>query len=109
MKKIYLFCDSGMSTSLLVTKMKEVAAKHNLDLEIAAYPYGKAHAIITKQNPDCVLLGPQVRFLFKSMQEKYHPLGIPVEVIDAADYGVMNGENVLKQAIAIIKSNQNNK
>lgn len=107
MKKIYLFCDAGMSTSLLVKKMKEVADKHNLPLEIEAFTFVKAHSIILEQRPDCILLGPQIRFLLNDMQEKYGDLGIPIDVINPADYGIMNGENVLKHAIKLIKANQN--
>ena len=30
MKRIYLFCSAGMSTSLVASKMQEVADKHNV-------------------------------------------------------------------------------
>ncbi len=32
MKKVYLFCSAGMSTSMLVAKMQEVANSHELDM-----------------------------------------------------------------------------
>lgn len=38
MKKIYLFCNAGMSTSMLVNKMKEAAKSKNINVEIEAYP-----------------------------------------------------------------------
>ncbi len=106
MKKIFLFCDAGMSTSLLVSKMLEVVKKHNLDIHIEANPCVKAHAMIQDERPDCVLLGPQVRFMLGKMQEICNPLGIPVDAINAADYGVMDGEKVLKTAIKMIKKAQ---
>ncbi len=34
MKRIYLFCNAGMSTSLVASRMQDVADKHNLPLEI---------------------------------------------------------------------------
>ena len=37
-KKIYLFCSAGMSTSLLVSKMKAQAEKYEVPVIIAAYP-----------------------------------------------------------------------
>lgn len=40
-KKIYLFCDAGMSTSIMVNKMMEVVNKHNMPLEIATYPVAR--------------------------------------------------------------------
>lgn len=38
MKRITLICAAGMSTSLLVTKMEEVAKKNNLPVSIIAIP-----------------------------------------------------------------------
>lgn len=103
MKKIFLFCEAGMSTSLLVSKMQAVVKKHNLDIHIEANPCVKSHVLIQEQKPDCVLLGPQVRFMLNKIKEDCEPLGIPVEAINSADYGVMDGEKVLKQAIRMIK------
>ncbi len=37
-KKIYLFCSAGMSTSLLVSKMKAQAEKYEVPVIVAAYP-----------------------------------------------------------------------
>ena len=99
MKKIFLFCEAGMSTSLMVSKMQEVANKHNLDIHIEAFPAGKSHVLITEKRPDCVLLGPQVRFLFKKIEEDC------IAPIEPASYGAMDGEKVLKQAIRLIKGN----
>lgn len=105
MKKIYLFCAAGMSTSLLVTKMQQVATTHNLPVEISAHPYGQAEDMVKKDRPDCVLLGPQVKYMFAELKGKFEPMGIPVDVIDSVDYGTMNGEKVLRHAVALIKAN----
>ncbi|MBW5892527.1 PTS sugar transporter subunit IIB, partial [Pectobacterium polaris] len=37
MKRIMLCCSAGMSTSLLMRKMKEAASARGLDVDIAAY------------------------------------------------------------------------
>ena len=105
MKKIFLFCEAGMSTSFMVSKMQEVANKHNLDIHIEAFPAGKSHVLINEKRPDCVLLGPQVRFLFNKIEEDCIPLNIPIAPIEPASYGAMDGEKVLKQAIRLIKGN----
>ena len=60
MKRIYLFCAAGMSTSLVAKKMQEVADKHNLPVEVKAFPDGKIDAIVEELHPDVILLGPQV-------------------------------------------------
>lgn len=48
---------------------------------------------------DIVLLGPQVRYLEKKMNERVNHEK-PVMVIDMAAYGMVNGAKVLDQTIA---------
>ena len=38
------------------------------------------------------------------LQQKLQPKGIPLDVINMADYGMMNGEKVLDQAISLMGS-----
>lgn len=106
MKKIYLFCSAGMSTSMLASKMQEVADSHNLPLKVAAFPHGKLDEIITEDRPDCILLGPQVKYMYDETVSKYGHEGIPIAVIDSGAYGMMDGEKVLKTAIKLIKANK---
>ena len=96
MKKILLVCAAGMSTSLLVTKMKEAAKNCGEEVSIEAHPIAEAEKII--EDKDIVLLGPQVRFQ-KAQVEKLVNGRIPVEVIDMVLYGTMNGAAVLKMAL----------
>lgn len=104
MKKIYLFCSAGMSTSMLASIMQEVANKHKLPIEVKAFPDGKIDEIVNEKNPDVILLGPQVKYRYKEIVNKYASKNIPIEVIDSDDYGMMNGEKVLKFAIKALKS-----
>ncbi len=94
MKKITLLCAAGMSTSLLVTKMKQYAESNGYDYEIAAYSLAEAPAQVP--SADIVLLGPQVRFNEKKLQQQY-PDKI-IRCIEMRDYGTMNGEAVVKYA-----------
>lgn len=97
MKRITLICAAGMSTSLLVTKMEDVAKKHNLPVTIIAVPQAKF--LEYEDKTDILLLGPQVSFLYEELKAKYEPKGIVVKVIDSSDYGMMNGAKVLKAAL----------
>lgn len=106
MKKVYLFCSAGMSTSMLAANMQSIANKHKLPIEVLAYPHGKLQEIIENNRPDCILLGPQVQYLYDETVEKYGHEGIPIAVIDQDDYGMMNGERVLKKAILLLKKNK---
>jgi cellobiose PTS system EIIB component len=104
MKKIYLFCSNGMSTSILASKMQEAANKHLLPIEVKAYPISQLEDIINTLHPDCILLGPQVGYLYEKTVTNFESKGIPIAVIDDADYGMMRGVNVLKTAIKLIKA-----
>lgn len=95
MKKIYLFCAAGMSTSLLVNKMKEAAKEVNLECEIEAFPVSEVSR--KGVEADCILVGPQVRFELKKIISVYPDK--PVEAIDMLLYGTMDGKGVLNQAM----------
>lgn len=106
MKKIYLFCSAGMSTSMLASNMQSVADAHNLPIKVAAFPHNKLGEIVESDCPDCILLGPQVKYMLEETVKEFGHIGVPIEVIDAGDYGMMNGEKVLKTAIKFIKANK---
>lgn len=100
MTKILLVCSEGMSTSLLVQKMRESAAQQGLEADInAVAEVSLKHHIAGTQ---VLLLGPQVRYLLDRLTEEYTPAGIRVAVIDMVDYGRMNGAKVLEKALALL-------
>jgi len=98
-KVIYLFCSAGMSTSLLVSKMKIQAEKYEVPVIIEAFP--ETLAAEKGAAADVVLLGPQIAYMLHEIK-KVLP-GKPVEVIDSALYGKIDGLGVLKAAVAAIK------
>ncbi|MBO0458560.1 PTS sugar transporter subunit IIB [Enterococcus hulanensis] len=99
MKTIMLACAAGMSTSLLVTKMEKAAKEKNLEVEIFANPVSEIDQILKEKNIDCLLLGPQVSFMKNDLIKKMEKYNIPVETIDMATYGMMDGEKVLNQTL----------
>ncbi|GGP12182.1 PTS sugar transporter subunit IIB [Oceanobacillus neutriphilus] len=101
--KIRLVCSAGMSTSMLVKKMKEAAEKQNFeaDIEAVAESQLKNHL----EALQVVLIGPQVRYLEGKIKESLEPQGVKVAVIDQMAYGMMQGDKVLKQAIDLNEGN----
>ena len=93
MRKIVLLCAMGMSTSLLVNKIKEEAKKQQYDIDIAAHPISTA--VEVSKDADIVLLGPQVRFQLTKLKEELSHT--KVEAIDMLAYGTMNGAKVIEQ------------
>lgn len=96
MKDILLVCSAGMSTSLLVNKMKAAAKEKGIEININAMPISECASVIDKV--DIVLLGPQVRFQ-KPQVDALVKGRIPVEVIDMRLYGTMNGKAILEQVL----------
>lgn len=96
MKNILLVCSAGMSTSLLVNKMKSAAKEKGIEIDIKAMSISECASVIDKV--DIVLLGPQVRFQ-KPNVDALVKGRVPVEIIDMRLYGTMNGSAVLEQAL----------
>ncbi|WP_243343943.1 PTS sugar transporter subunit IIB [Anaerococcus sp. AGMB09787] len=103
MKKILLACSAGMSTSMLVSKMKKSAEEKNIEVDIEAIPVAEVEDKINAENIDILLLGPQVRYMDKKMADLLDPKNIPHSIVSMQDYGMMNGEKVLEEALKIMK------
>ncbi|MFD2830412.1 PTS sugar transporter subunit IIB [Corticicoccus populi] len=93
--KVRLVCSAGMSTSMLVRKIKEEAEKEAITMDISAVGAGQLNDHV--ENLDVVLIGPQVRYLEGKIKEALSPKGIKVAVIDQMAYGMMDGKKVLEQ------------
>ncbi|MTD27014.1 PTS sugar transporter subunit IIB [Erwinia sorbitola] len=104
MKKIMLCCSAGMSTSMLVKKMVEEADKRALEVDIKAF--GVAEFEQQVGNYEVVLLGPQVKYMQKDLQNKASIYGIKVEPINMMDYGMQKGAAVLDFALSLIENNK---
>lgn len=89
---VVLLCAAGMSTSVLVKKIESAAKELDFDCRVNAYGVSEAKNYIP--DADVVLLGPQVRFMLKKVQDDFPDK--PMGVIDMRDYGTMNGANVIK-------------
>lgn len=100
MKKIFLCCNAGMSTSMLVKKMQAAAQAQNIDIEINAFPLEKFNESIEQY--DLCLLGPQVRYKLDDFKKIAALKNKKVEAINPMGYGMMKGENVLKFALELL-------
>ena len=101
MKNIVLCCAAGMSTSMLVQRMKDAAQKKGIEDSIKAVPVAEFKANLN--DADIVLLGPQVKYEQAKLQALADPLGKKVAVIDMMDYGMMKGDVVLEKALKLME------
>lgn len=93
MKKITLFCCAGMSTSMLVTKMQQIAQKDGKEYDIAAYSLDELNK---GEGSDVILIGPQVRFELENMRKRNPDKKITD--IPMRTYGMMDGKGALALA-----------
>lgn len=95
---IMLCCAAGMSTSLLVANMQKAAEKKGDNTQIFACSISEADKNLAEEDIDCVLLGPQVKYVKGDFEQKLEGRDIPLAVIDMQAYGMVDGAKVLQQA-----------
>ena len=98
MKKIVLLCAAGMSTSMMVKRMRAAAQETGYDCEINAYAMSEAKEV--GSDADMILLGPQVRFSVEKIRQECP--NVPVEAIDTKSYGMMDGHAVLAHVKEVV-------
>lgn len=94
---IYLVCNAGMSTSIVVRKMQEAAKKQGLnDIHVEAFSV----EILDQKadSADVVLLGPQIRHMLGDVKKVVNGK-CPVDVVDMRDYGTLRGDKILAKAL----------
>jgi PTS system cellobiose-specific IIB component len=102
-KTIMLACAAGMSTSMLVKKMQDAAKAAGKDYEIFATSTSDVDEKLASSNrPDVILLGPQVGYMKNEIKAKTDAAGVPLDVINMMDYGMMKGDAVLKTAESLL-------
>lgn len=97
-KKILLVCAGGFSTSMLVEKMKEAAIKEKRDFFIEACG---ENSVKDHLPTNVIMIGPQMGHMEEEIREIAGG-DIPVTTIDMMDYGMMDGEKVLHNAIKLM-------
>jgi len=100
--KIFLCCAAGMSTSMLVTKMEQAAQSKNIQCQISAHSVAEFEDCIVEC--DVCLVAPQVRFKYEDFKHEAEAIGKSCGLIDMMNYGMLNGDAVLTQAIDLYES-----
>lgn len=97
MKKILLLCSAGMSTSMVVQKMLNVAKEKDMDVEVMSAGATEFYALVDTY--DIFLLGPQIKYKKDEFGKIAKAKNKPLDVINFKDYGIMNGEKILDFAL----------
>ena len=95
-------CSAGAGTSApssaAAVQTDEAAQADGVEVSIEAKSLADAKKEIQEAN--IVLLGPQIRYELENVKKLAG--SVPVEAIDMRDYGMMNGEKVLKHAMEVM-------
>lgn len=95
MINVILCCAAGLSTSMMVSEIKDAAKKENVDIHIEAIP--ESNLKYCNPLPEIILLGPQLSYRLDDLKNQYVSQGIKVDVISMMDYGMLDGNAVLKK------------
>lgn len=105
---ILLVCNLGASTSVMVSKMREVVAQSAMlkdkNIRIDARNAGDLKAYIEAY--DVVLIGPQMKHKFVELKSVADAFNKPIEVIDSKAYGMADGGLILKQALYLYNTSR---
>ncbi len=102
--RITLICNLGMSTSMLVDRIKEAAKAKGLSVDVDALPFDKAGDRF--DSTDILLLGPQVRYLMSKFKKDYAGKIAVIDTINFTDYALINGEKILNDALLKYEANK---
>ncbi|MGR5144614.1 PTS sugar transporter subunit IIB [Photobacterium sp. DNB23_23_1] len=102
MIKIFLCCSAGMSTSMVVSKMRSAAESKGVDVDIMAYSISEFEDVLPQY--DVCMVAPQVRFKFVDFKARCDESNKVCGQIEMMHYGMLNGEAILDQALALYES-----
>ena len=82
--------------------MKKAAQAQGIDVSIQVKSMTGVKDVI--QDMDIVLLAPQIGYEQKKLQDLAGD--IPVEKVDVRDFGILNGEGVLREAMKVLENSE---
>ncbi|EEA85772.1 PTS sugar transporter subunit IIB [Peptacetobacter hiranonis] len=99
--KIVVACTGGMSTDILVDRMKKEAESRNIACDIQAIHRNKIEEVLSSNNIDLLLLSPQLMGEFERIKA-FAPGETKVEMLDMVKFGACDGHATLNFAIDLI-------
>ncbi|TDL31178.1 hypothetical protein E2R51_15450 [Jeotgalibacillus sp. S-D1] len=94
MKNVIVVCEAGITTSLLVTKLEELAQQENEEYKIQSKNTEEGLDFIKEESVDAVLLVPQIHQKYAEYNEAANGKVLKISVID---YNNMNVFSIFEQ------------
>ncbi len=128
LKTLMIVCAGGATSSLMAQNVVKSAVSEGLDA-VLVFPedvkykdrfhenFGERDLVVVmgpvgaitagkfrdyKEQVDAVLVAPQVKYMYKTVEEVLGELAIPCANIDSLDFGRMRGDKILVQGLALI-------
>ena len=92
---ILLACAGGVSTGMIADKMMTEAQKRGLQCKVWAVDDGEIGNELDNNKVDIVLIGPQIKFKLKKIQEKYKDRNVKILCMNPVDYGMNDAAKIL--------------
>jgi Phosphotransferase system cellobiose-specific component IIB len=102
--KIALVCENGASTGLCVQKMKAAAQEIGVEAEIAAHSFTQMDNLV--KDMDVLLIGPQLSYRVDAFKQTYSSYAHKIALINPMDFGMMEGEKILRAAMLVADNNR---
>lgn len=91
--KILVVCNAGMSSSILVKKIKEYAASISEETDVKAV--SSASVSNEAGQWDVCLVAPQIMYAVEDVKKQ---LGVPTAAVDMRTYAIADGKAAYEQA-----------
>lgn len=103
---ILLSCSGGFSSSIVVKNILKASEAQGKDNKVWTIDCGSLEDHVG--NADVVMMAPQILHMKNNFEQLCSAHGIPVGMISFQDYGMANGEAVLKQAEDLVAEYKKN-
>lgn len=94
--KLLLICAGGLSTGVLVKKLEQYAKEQGMDLSVSAC--GCSDYEVPASLSDVILVGPQIAYKEKEIEETCHK---PCASISPRDYAMLECQTIVDQAMKL--------
>lgn len=94
---VILVCSGGMSSAIVVDAILDEAKKQNYDLTMIAVGSGELENKLNDEKFDLVLVAPQVKHQFNTLQEYTNAKNVPIAKVEPRGYTPLGAANTLKQ------------
>lgn len=95
---ISLFCNSGMSTSMMAKKLAQAYNADNIQHDIQAYDFSSLSDIASES--EVIILGPQIAWAYDDIARDYPDKYIIT--LSIQEFGSMNGEHLKSRLDALL-------